>query len=79
MAGYFKNLQGKKSVELKGKYEQLTKKNVLCVLMGYDICGGKVKNYIPNKTAWSTTVNAAEDSMFGGSVAFFGARINHAK
>lgn len=46
-------------------------KNVVCIAAGHDICGGKVKNHILNKTPWRAAVNAAEDSMFGGSVAAF--------
>ena len=46
-------------------------KNAACIQAGHDICGGKVMNHIAQKTRWSTAVNAAEDSMFGGSVAAF--------
>lgn len=46
-------------------------KNIRCILSGYDICGGKVKNYIPDETPWSAVLNAAENSMFGGSIASF--------
>lgn len=46
-------------------------KNVRCILEGHDICGGKVKNYMPEQTPWKLVLNAAESSMFGGSIAAF--------
>lgn len=46
-------------------------KNVKYIEQGNFICGGKVKNYMSEKTKWLVTVNMAEDSMFGGSVAAF--------
>ncbi len=47
------------------------KKNILCLADGHDICGGKVTNFIHKQTKWSSTVNTAENSMFGGSIAKF--------
>lgn len=47
------------------------KKNMEFINLGYDICGGKVNNYIVEKSKWSSAVNMAEDSMFGGSIASF--------
>lgn len=46
-------------------------KNIDCIYAGHDICGGKVKNYMLEKSKWSSVVNMAEDSMFGGSIAAF--------
>lgn len=46
-------------------------KNILCLADGHDICGGKVTNFIHKQTKWSSTVNTAENSMFGGSIAKF--------
>lgn len=46
-------------------------KNIACIEEGHDICGGKVKNYMSEKSKWSSVVNMAEDSMFGGSIAAF--------
>ncbi len=46
-------------------------KNVSCILEGHDICGGRVKNHMPEETPWKLVLNAAENSMFGGSVAAF--------
>jgi len=38
---------------------------------GENIVGGRVENYPVENTEWSKTVNAAENSMFGGSIAKF--------
>lgn len=38
---------------------------------GESVVGGRVENYSTENTAWSETVNAAENSMFGGSIAKF--------
>lgn len=51
--------------------EDFIEKNVKCIDEGHDICGGKVKNHIADRSAWSGIINIAENSMFGGSVAAF--------
>lgn len=51
--------------------EDFIEKNILCIADGHDICGGKVTNFIDRQTKWSITVNTAENSMFGGSIAKF--------
>lgn len=51
--------------------EDFIEKNVRCIDEGHDICGGKVKNRIAGRSAWSKIINIAENSMFGGSVAAF--------
>lgn len=51
--------------------EEFIEKNVRCIDEGHDICGGKVKNHIADRSAWSKIINIAESSMFGGSVAAF--------
>jgi glycosyltransferase involved in cell wall biosynthesis len=51
--------------------EDFIEKCIAYIKQGHDICGGKVKNYVPEKTKWSLVVNMAEDSMFGGSIAAF--------
>lgn len=51
--------------------QDFVEKNVMLIDKGYDICGGKVKNYIPESNKWSSVVNMAENSMFGGSIAAF--------
>lgn len=51
--------------------QDFVKKNVIYIKKGYDICGGRVKNYIPKSNKWTTVVNMAENSMFGGSIAAF--------
>lgn len=45
--------------------------NVRDLNMGEDICGGKVVSISAQKTKWGTTINEAENSMFGGSFAAF--------
>lgn len=51
--------------------EDFVEKSVSCLVCGHDICGGRVTNFVANETNWTTVVNMAEDSMFGGSVAAF--------
>lgn len=51
--------------------DDFIEKNVRCIESGHDICGGQVLNYIANETNWTTVINMAEASMFGGSVAAF--------
>lgn len=46
-------------------------KNVDDLSKGEDICGGKVISMPAEKTNWSITLNAAENSMFGGGFAAF--------
>lgn len=46
-------------------------KNVRIIENGENICGGKVISLPAKDTLWADTVNAAENSMFGGSFAKF--------
>lgn len=46
-------------------------KNVRLIEGGERICGGKVISLPANDTLWADTVNAAENSMFGGGFAKF--------
>ena len=52
-------------------HSDFVEKNIKLIGEGHDICGGKVKNYMLKPTKWSTVINMAEDSLFGGSIAAF--------
>lgn len=45
--------------------------NVTVLKEGHDIVGGTVSNFVRNESSWTKVVNAAENSMFGGSIAAF--------
>lgn len=45
--------------------------NVKNLEIGEDICGGKVVSVPADNNKWSVTLNEAENSMFGGSIAKF--------
>lgn len=45
--------------------------NVRNLINGEDICGGKVLNIPQTDSEWGITINEAENSMFGGSIAAF--------
>lgn len=46
-------------------------KNVKCIKSGEKICGGYRPNIIDEKTLWKKTLLAAEESMFGSSIASY--------
>ena len=46
-------------------------RNIECMRSGKDICGGRVLSILENDTAWSRTLLAAENSMFGGGLTYF--------
>lgn len=48
---------------------EFVSKNVACIKLGEDICGGQRPNIIDERTPWKETLLLAESSMFGSSIA----------
>ncbi len=51
--------------------ENFIEQNVINLLRGEDICGGRVASVPYNDSKWSVVLNEAENSMFGGGFAAF--------